>query len=117
MKNTDIQPIVIKLQLNSKNNKERGSYLYSVILRIGDKYFRTESIKTNKVLKVSELTTDKIPERKFEILPEFYERIGLKPFRMQVRVFKTQNVRNKGEINLNDNLEIVEYLEATQLNC
>jgi len=62
---------LVKLGLFSKNNKQRGSYLYMPIVEISGKYFWCQSIKTNRVISkkdvnVSELkVTREIPEKSY----------------------------------------------------
>lgn len=43
------------IQLTSKNNKQSGSYFYSPIVKIDNKYFRCCVIKSTNVLKLKDV--------------------------------------------------------------
>ncbi len=69
---------IVKLDLMSKNNKQRGSYLYMPIVLIEGEYFRCKSIKSHFVIRKQDVSLSQIyPTSK--ILPEHYEVNGLKP--------------------------------------
>ena len=69
---------LVKIELMSKNNKQRGSYLYMPIVLIEGEYYRCSCIKTDKVIKKSdvELNTLSVTSK---ILPEYYAANGIQP--------------------------------------
>lgn len=68
---------IYKLQLISKNNLSRGSYLYMPIVEDGGKYFFCNSIKTAKVTRAAEIPLASITVRR-EIPAQYYEANGIK---------------------------------------
>jgi len=67
---------LIKLILQTKNNKRNGIYLYSPIVEINGRYFYCESIKANKVLKQDQINISTIKPTR-EIQPQYYQANGL----------------------------------------
>lgn len=67
---------VVKLQLMSKNNLQRGSYLYSPIIQVAGEYWRCSSIRSTGILKLKnvDVTECKISTK---IRPESYAANGL----------------------------------------
>ncbi len=68
---------IYRLNLISKNNKERGSYFYSPILKIMDKYFYCRSIKSDHILRPDELNPYELQIIR-EIPLEFYKANNIK---------------------------------------
>lgn len=62
---------VYKLQLNSKNNRKNGFYLYTPIVYGGGSYYWCESIKSDKVLKVKDVNVYSLVITR-EIPKEYY---------------------------------------------
>lgn len=60
------------VNLMSKNNQQNGFYLYNVILKIGDKYFRSKSIKSDRVLNKKDINVKDL-EIQSEIGEQYYE--------------------------------------------
>ena len=67
---------IVKLQLLTKNNKERGLYLYQPIVEINGKYYWCESIKTHKVITKEQLSVNSLQVKR-EIPSQFYAANGL----------------------------------------
>lgn len=72
-----MNPQIVKLDLMSKNNRQRGSYLYMPIVLIDGEYFRCKSILSQFVLRKEDISLSQVyPTSK--ITPEYYEANGLK---------------------------------------
>lgn len=69
---------IYRLNLISKNNKKRGSYFYSPIIRIFDRYFYCRTIKSDHILKPVELNPYELQIIR-PIEPEFYQANNIKP--------------------------------------
>lgn len=67
---------IVKLDLISKNNLQRGSYHYSPIVKIGDDFYWCKSLITKSVIKAKDIdVNDLVIER---IIPTmFHEANGL----------------------------------------
>lgn len=69
---------LIKFDLMSKNNKDRGSYFYTPIVKIGNDYFRCRHIRATHPLKKADIDISYL-QVSSKIQPEYYEANGLKP--------------------------------------
>lgn len=67
---------LFKLQLISKNNKRRGSYLYMPIVEDNGKYYFCESVKSSAVLNKKDVNISSIKVRR-EIPEQFYAANGI----------------------------------------
>jgi hypothetical protein len=67
---------IVKIQLMSKNNLQRGSYLYSPIVEIDGKYYRCHSVKTTKPVSKKDIDIASL-KISTEIKPESYKANGL----------------------------------------
>lgn len=73
--NNDME--IHSVNLMSKNNKENGFYLYNVIFKIGDKYFRSKSIKSDRILSKKDINTKDL-EIQSEIDEKYYDANNIK---------------------------------------
>ncbi len=66
----------IKLVLVSKNNKRTGMYLYIPVVKVGNEYFRADSIVKKKPTQIDVVSQNEITGLK-KIEPNFYKAWGL----------------------------------------
>lgn len=88
---------LIKLQLNTKNNKKNGFYLYTPIVKKDNLYYWCESIKTDKVLKPQDVSIEDLKIRR-EIPKEFYAANGIVPFEDRKPMFENDMCKQVGLI-------------------
>ena len=62
---------LVKLDLMSKNNQKRGTYLYVPIVWLNNEYYRCSAIHSTSILKKSQVKESDIHITS-KILPEFY---------------------------------------------
>tara|TARA_R110002126_G_scaffold146450_1_gene292457 strand:+ start:96 stop:386 length:291 start_codon:yes stop_codon:yes gene_type:complete len=77
LKTNNYTKTIVNITLISKNNKQRGTYLYNPVVKVGDKYFYCASILTTEPLKTKDITQDQIILNR-EIEPQFYAANGIK---------------------------------------
>lgn len=65
------------LRLMSKNNKKRGSYIYSAIVTDGEKYYYCRSVRSICILKKKDININEL-EIIREIPKEYYKANGIK---------------------------------------
>ncbi len=67
---------LFKIKLHSKNNKQRGTYHYSTILKDGNKYYFGSSVISKIVLRAENINVNDIVKGR-EIPQEFYTANGI----------------------------------------
>lgn len=67
---------LINIKLMSKNNKQRGSYIYSPIVKIDGIYYRCYSIKSPTILRKEQVNLTELRISSC-VKPEYYAANGL----------------------------------------
>jgi len=124
-----VEPELYSIKLMSKNNKQTGIYLYSTIIKIGDKYHFGESVKTSNPITKSDVNVNDLKIGR-EISEEFYEANGIKKVEKPVSEDKKeetpgevqspekveeQQIENPvEEITTENELEVIDKIESEQ---